>query len=218
MSLPLRFLISESTTLAGVVVTLSLASLYVNLAQAEIAIRLPEAERETVAISSLSSGENRYWLPVDCDEIINLSYLTQTSASTGFSPTGPGFGIKQASVWELDSNSRGTQTGVPVMYVPFAQWIELYPSPDSSYSVQLRYLRRFSDLTNLEATPSLATRFHPAVMMKAAELLAQRAGDFQRSAMLGNRFVSYMGSVPDALASRQRNRGGLGMRLIKQAD
>ncbi len=218
MSLPLRFLISESTTLAGVVVTPSVASLYVNLAQAEIAIRLPEAERETVAISSLSSGENRYWLPVDCDEILNLSYLTQTSVATGFSPTGPGFGIKQASVWELDSNSQGTQAGPPRMYVPFAQWIELYPSPDSSYSVQLRYLKRFSDLTNLEATSSLATRFHPAVMMKAAELLAQRAGDFQRTAVLANRFISYMGSVPDALASRQRNRGGMGMRLIRGRD
>lgn len=217
MSLPLRFLMSEATALAHVVVEPSVASLYINLAMQDIAIKLPQQERETVAVSSLSSGENRYFLPPDCDQILNLSFLTQTSASTGW-PNAPSWGIRQANVWELDSQSAGTFPGTPQFYVPYASWLELYPSPDSSYSVQLRYLRRFSDLTNLESAPSLATRFHPAVMMRAAELLAERSGDLQRAAYLGQRFLSFMGSTPDTLADRQRNRNGMGMRLIREHD
>ena len=39
----------------------------------------------------------------------------------------------------LRGDSRDTALGEPRRYAPFGTWLELYPSPDTSYTIQLRY-------------------------------------------------------------------------------
>jgi len=201
-----------------------------NQAIQDIAIRTPMAEKETIAISSTSSGEPKFYLPADCDEIVTLSYLT-AATGIGFDNSdalfwdqrGVAYGgnadsgnggwiIRQASPWEVDSVSEGTSTGVPDRYLWYGSWLELYPSPNSAYSVQLRYYKRISDLTNLDLSPSIATRFHYGVVLKTAELLAQ-PGDTARAAYFANRYVSYMESIPDIQKQRLRDRTGAGFRV-----
>jgi len=229
----LRQIMSESTRLAGIGAEMepSRVSQFANQAIQDIAVRTPMAEKETIAISSTSSGEPKFYLPADCDEVVTLSYLTAATgvsfdnadaqfwtdraavfdASGGDSGNG-GWVIRQASPWEVDSQSEGTATGVPDRYLWYGSWLELYPSPNSAYSLQLRYYKRISDLTNLDLAPSIATRFHYGVVLKTAELLAQ-GGDTARAAYFANRYISYLESMPDIQKQRLRDRTGAGFRV-----
>ena len=227
----LRQILSESTRLAGIDGSMeqSRVSQFANQAIQDIAVRTPMAEKETIAISSTSSGEPKFYLPADCDEVVTLSYLT-AATGVGFDNSDAlfwsergaawnqaasdngGWIIRQASPWEIDSVSEGTATGVPDRYLWYGSWLELYPSPNSAYSLQLRYYKRVSDLTNLDLTPSIATRFHYGVVLKTAELLAQ-GGDTARAAYFANRYVSFMESMPDIQKQRLRDRTGAGFRV-----
>ena len=232
----LRYLMSESTAMAGpdaAALEPSRVSLLVNQAIQEVALVTPLAEKETLAITSTVSGEPKMFLPADCDEIITLSYLTAAQGVTfdnadepwaevsiafaGSGQPNPGDHggqiIRQASPWEVDSSSEGTQTGVPDRYLPYASWLELYPSPNSAYSLQLRYYARISDLTGLDATPSIATHYHGAVRYKTAELLCERVGDTARAAYFANRYAAYMATMPDIQKRRLRDRTGAGFRV-----
>lgn len=229
----LRYLMSEATAMAGdaaASLEASRVSLLVNQAIQEVALTIPLAEKESVAITSMVSGEAKMYLPADCDEIVSLSYLTAaTGVGNGNSwwdaaPPGVtwpefmsggngGWVIRQASPQEVDSQSMGTQAGVPDRYLQYATWVEFYPSPNSAYSLQLRYYARVSDLTNLDGTPSIATHHHGAVRLKSAELLCERMGDLQRAAYFANRYVAYMDTMPDIQKRRLRDRTGAGFRV-----
>lgn len=204
---------SEATTITqtGPEVPPSTVSLYVNAAQRDIAARLPHVEFEALAVSSTTSGEDKLYLPSDCEHILNLSFDTEVSGVGGR-------GIRQAAAWELDAKSAGTQIGVPTMYLSYATWIELYPSPDSAYSLLLRYKQRLSEITNLANVPSIDTRYHRAVLYATVEGLHLRKGEYDKAAMARQLYLRELKDVPNLYALRQQNRSGMGMRYQKDED
>ncbi len=234
----LRYLMSESTAMAGegaYALEPSRVSLLVNQAIQEVALTTPLAEKESLAITSTVSGEAKMYLPADCDEIVSLSFLTAATGvsfdnadalwwsqrGTVWDVSGSGNGgwvIRQAAPWEVDSQSEGTATGVPDRYLQYATWLELYPSPNSAYSLQLRYYARISDLTGLDSMPSIATHYHGAVRLKTAELLCERVGDTARAAYFANRYIAYMMTMPDIQKRRLRDRTGGSFRLQMAED
>lgn len=212
MPFTLRELMSEATTIAGTgELPPSRVSWYVNLAMREIANRLPTAEFEALAVSSTSSGQPRMYLPTDCEHIITLSY------GTAASPVG-GWNIRQASPSQLDAQSDGTAAGAPEMYVSYASWIEFYPSPDSAYSLLMRYKRRISDITSLDAIPSFDTRYHPAVLYRATEGLLLRDRKFDEAQRLRALWRAELNEQPTLSALRQQDRTGMAMRIQKDED
>lgn len=209
----LRDICSEATTVAGYgpELTLSRASFYANLAQRDVANRLPAVEFERLATSSMSSGDDKMFLPADCERVINLSF------NTGASGTG-GRSIRQAAPWELDAQSRGTQTGTPDMYLSYATWLEFYPSPNSNYSLLLRYVARVSDITNLASVPSVDTRFHSAIFYKTVEYLAARRANAPLVSQFRALYERELTAQPSILAQRQHNRAGLSLRVQETED
>jgi len=189
----------------------SRVSFYVNLAQRDIANRIQQVEFERIAVSSTSSGDDKMFLPTDCEKVLSLSF------DTGGSPVG-GRGIRQTNVWEFDAKSDGTQTGVPDRYHSYATWLELYPSPNSQYSLLLRYVARLSDMTNLTAIPSIDTRYHQGVLFKAVEYLALRKGDPVMANVFRSRYEQELNDQPNALQQRQANRLGMSARLIMEEE
>lgn len=176
----------------------SMVSHYVNAAQRDIANRIQAVEFERLAVSSTSSGEPRMFLPSDCERVLNLSY------DTGAPPRN----LEQKNVWDFDNKSSGTQTGTPRFYVSYASWVEFYPSPNSSYSLIMRYVGRLSDVTNLDSIPSVDTRFHQAVLYKTVSYLAHRKGDEKTAARMDAWYEKEMALQPSAMAQRQMNRTG----------
>ena len=126
----------------------SIVSFLVNEAYAQVATVAPSAWQDKLAISSTTSGENRVYLPPDFKEPISLSYLTDISSTRTlrYSPdpaTFDALGFTPVSVSER--------------YTIFNNWMELWPSPNSAYSIQLRYRSYNTDLIDTTDIPSVST-------------------------------------------------------------
>lgn len=210
MSWTLRDLMSEATTTARLLpdeIHQSRVSFYVNLAQRDVANRVQQVEFERLAVSSTSSGDDKLFLPTDCERVLNLSFDTGNAAVGGR-------GLRQCNVWELDAKSDGTFTGVPDRYLSYATWLELYPSPNSQYSLLLRYIARLSDITNLDSIPSVDTRYHQGVLFKTVEYLALRKGDPVMANVFSQRYERELDTQPSALEQQQMNRLGMAAKFI----
>lgn len=209
----LETLMSEATTISGTSpeVAVSRVSQLVNQATRDLATRLPHVEFEVYASGSMVSGQDKLYLPDDVETLVALSF------DTGASGTG-GRVIRQASPWELDAKSDGTTAGVPMMYLSFASWVEFYPSPDSSYSIVLRYRKRLSEITSLTAIPSVDTRYHQAVLLKTVEYLHLRKGEYDKVAAARALYEQELRQVPNLYAQRQQDRAGMGLRYQSTED
>ena len=191
---------SEATALLGnrVDIALSRASLYANKAYEFVWNTAPSHDRsEGLAISSTTSGENKITLPPDFQEVVNVSNLSSQ----------PPYPLIQWNSNDIDSNH--TYQGVPRFFVRYNEWLELWPSPDSSYSIQLRYRTRASTLTALTQTASFATRYDMAWLYKTAEYLADGVRDPESAALMRSKFLSEMVTQPSDLGLRQRAREGM---------
>ena len=213
MAWALQDLMSEATTIAGTPPGLptSRVSEVVNRAIRDVSVRLPQVELEVLSLSNTSADEDKIYLPSDCEHVLGLSF------NTGVSGVG-GRGIRQAAEWEFDAKSSGTETGVPVMFLSYASWVELYPSPDSAYSILLRYKRRPSDITSLTARSSLDTRYDQAVLYKTVEYLHLRKGEYDNVLKARAMYEEELRQMPNLYAIRQQNRAGMGLRYQTKED
>lgn len=185
----------------------STVSFWVNAAYAEVAQAAPSAQMETIAVSSTTSGENRIELPTDCMELLNLSWLTDIGH--GSSRT-----LRRASINQVDQ-AGFLPIGKPQQYAQFNSWLELWPSPDSSYSLQMRYLAYVSDMTATTAIPSLATEWRPGILYLAEAMLHELVGNEIEGASARARYAGYVASLKDKEARRQ-SAGGMRVSLVQR--
>ena len=187
-------------------VPLSTASFWANEAQRVVWDAQPHDLKEGLAVSSTTSGENRIVLPTDFQELLNIS---TSSSSTG--------GRDVLTLLDPDLiDSASTNLDRPVNYMLYADWIELHPTPDSAYSLQMRYRMQLSTMTELTTHPSVATRFRQGVYLKTTELLAREVVDPVRSAYFENRYNLFMRQTPSDRALRNRERHALGVSLPRK--
>lgn len=211
MQLTLADVISRATTLAGGRrdIPTSEISFWANVAAVEIAGQVWHTPLEALAISSTTSGENRISLPSDFDGMIALSNLS-TQGVVGGRQLAPTTGD------QIDSRVTA-DLAEPELYALYSTWMELYPTPDSSYSLQLRYWSKQPTITASTGTPAFDERWHPGWLYKTAELLEARSGNPEGEALARNRYLSYMASQKDDRALRQAAKG-IGLRFQKKED
>jgi len=193
-------IISESTAALGnnLQISQSRASLYANKAHLFIWDTAPSHDKsEALAVSSTTSGGNRITLPTDFQEIITISNISNT----------PPYPLQQWQIDDIDSSY--TYQGRPTNFVRYNEWLELWPSPDSSYSIQIRYRNRPSVLTSLTASASFTTRYEMAWLYKTTEFLADSVRDYETASLMRSKFLSEMMTQPSDLALRQRTREGM---------
>src|SRR3990167_9506584 len=186
---------------------LSEASLYVNLAMFEVASRIQHQPLEALAYSSTTSGGNRIAVPADFDHVIALTIQAGSSSTATSSHATTLYPMKQADARWIDTQALAI--GIPESYVPYATWIEVYPSPDSAYTMQLRYRTKIATLVDSTSTPTLDERWHAAVLYKAVELLEASRNNVEGEALARNRYLSYMAGTPTDRALNQRDRTGM---------
>lgn len=174
-------------------IALSDASFWANEAQRVVWDAMPHDLQESIAVSSTTSGEDKITLPTDFEEILAISNLSIVG-----NPPLESMNIENADSWI-------TTLGVPAYYIQYADWLELRPSPSSSYSIQLRYRKALSDMTETTDRVSVGTRFGQAVMLKTTEMLADFVThDDEAAAKARNKYVSYMAMTPSDRAKRHR--------------
>ena len=200
-------IVSRATAALGnrLDISLSDGSFWCNVGQENVWDAMPHDLQEKLAVSSTTSGENRITLPSDFKEMLNIR-LSSSSGSQDI--------LQLINPDDIDSDSNATRLGIPVQYMPYADFLELRPSPDSTYSVQMRYRAQLGTLVSESDRLSVATRFGEAVFLKTTQLLADNVvRDFNSGAAFGDRFVRFMlQTVPDR-ALRQRERHDMGVSL-----
>jgi hypothetical protein len=198
-AMTLGTLLSEATAALGnrTEIPLSVMSLHANLAQLEVASMLPQLELMSTTTLVLGAGSQSTNLPADFAEVVNLSRPNSYDA----------MGYRNLSLVPsrvIDNASEGTTAGTTDRFAVIAGSILFFPPPASTDTFLLRYIKTPSDMTALTALPSLATRYHPAILYKLIENVADRAVDNARAAYYRDKFLSVMGTIPtpDAVESR----------------
>jgi len=215
MILNLAQVCSRATEIAGGRMdwTLSDASFYANLAAQEISQFAGHLPKEAIAVSSTTSGENRYAIPSDFDYPTALTLYQGSSATTGSRATIAIPLRGQDASW---ADSRDLpDNGIPEHYVFYATFFELYPSPNSAYSMQLRYVARMPALVASTDTLVLDDRWHPAWLYKTVELLEASRNNVEGEAMARNRYLSYVNKIPSDRQLKQRDRGAMVLRYTR---
>jgi len=180
----------------------STASLLANQALQEVWAALPHDLQEKIAVSSTTSGEDKITLPSDFGEVISLSDQSSTPPRL----------LSATNTDEIDSDS--TMLSRPTTYALYSSWIELYPSPDSAYSIQLRYRARPSVLTETTDASSLDTVYDYAWAMRTASLYADYLNDGEQGMFWNNKYIEYMTKTRSDLAKRQSSREGMHVRYL----
>lgn len=181
-------------------IELSDASRLANDSYFEVVYAVSDAEFEKIAVSSTTTGENKIELPTDFHEPISASLIwsnsTAASAHSSYST------LKLVGIEAMDGRNP-QPSGVPAEIAFFNSWIELYPSPNSAYSFQLRYRAHPSDMTELTSVPSLSTPWRKAVELKTREKLADFVADEELSRKYAGQYQAFVATLKTAQARRQ---------------
>jgi hypothetical protein len=182
----------------------SIVSFLVNEAMHQVLETAPSLAQEKLVISSTTSGENRVWLPDDYNEPISLSYLSNVGSSRT---------LRLSNHRRFDAKGF-TPVGVPREYALYNEWIELYPSPNSAYSLQFRYKSYVTDMQDPGDAPSVSTTWRYAVLLKSKELCADYVADPALAAVYGDQFIRHVSTLDTDQAKRQNDKSGMGVRVI----
>lgn len=200
MILTLAQMISRATTLAGGRLDwdASDASFYVNEALGYVARNFGIVHRslESSYATTIASGVTRMRLPSDYNMGLALS-IGSTVAGSGSTQWRP---LGKRDIGLLDTMAaRFDATKQPEAYAEYGDtFYDIAPSPNSSYSLVLRYQRNPSELTLSTATSELNVQWHWPAVLKASELLAMSRGDYELEQISRNRYIDYMSTVlPD---------------------
>jgi hypothetical protein len=87
------------------------------------------------------------------------------------------------------SNDR---TGTPEAYYVEGSTVYLYPTPDTSYTVQIRVLNTEPDLGGASSTPSIPVVFHTAIIDCALLFAYQSLADDRRVALQEQRVATHV--------------------------
>jgi len=175
-------------------------SFAVNMAWEEISSIQECALMEKIAVSSATSGQNRIELPEDFSGIINISITT--------SDHGSGKTLTRVSASRVDE-SGFDPIGRPQRYVLYNNWLELHPSPDSGYSLQLRYTSFATDLVELTQVPSCTTAWRKAILYLAEAEIRALTNDLVGEAAARQRVFNYVNQLKADEARRQRDESGM---------
>jgi hypothetical protein len=198
---------------------LSEASAYVNIAVSGYvgqAAGIQHSTKEALAVSSTTSGGNRIAFPADYDYALGLtvgipnSWSTATSRITTWEPM-----RKFDGNW-ADTFSGNLDGGEPEAYAEYATWLELVPSPDSRYSLNLRYMTKAPTLVASTDTPVLDEQWHWAVVLKTAELLAGSRDDSERELMNRNRYIEYVNILRTDQAKKLLDKRGARVAYVRK--
>jgi len=183
--------------------SISDASRFVNEAYFEVFYASDPQEAESVAVSSTTTGENKIELPTDFLEPITATLIFR-SGSTADSNHSSYNTLRLVSVEQMDGRNP-QPSGTPRDIAFFNSWAELFPSPNSAFSFQLRYRAHPTDLTELTDTPSVSTPWRRAIVLKTEEYLFQDLDDPQGVQSAQLRYLDYISRIQTDQASRQKS-------------
>jgi hypothetical protein len=183
-------------------IALSDASRLANDAYFEVVYAIDPEEFEKIVVSSTTSGENKLELPTDFHAPISASLVWRTSWSTSSSVNSSHQTLSLAGIEAMDGRNP-FPSGTPKEIAFYNSWIELFPSPNSAYSLQMRYHAHPEDLVSLASVPSVSTPWRKAIELKAREHYANFVRDDAAETKAATDFLRYVATLKSPQAIRQ---------------
>lgn len=180
----------------------SLVSRFVNESYMEVAVETQPEMLEKIAVSSTTTGENRISLPSDFYEPITAT-LIWNSWSTSSSAHSSYYTLKRIGLADMDAKNP-QPSGVPIEVAFFNDWLELYPSPNSAYSLQIRYRSQVTDMTALGDVPSVGTPWRRAIVIKTKKRIFDYVQDAAGSMSAETEYQQYVSKLRSDEARRQQ--------------
>lgn len=194
--------------------TLSEATQYLNMAYSEMVSVVGHTPLEALAVSSTTSGEQRYQIPANFGSLIAVTLYQGSTATTSNETTVVALRQRDAR-WVDAQVVTNPPSGVPTDYLQYATWLEVWPSPNSAYSMLLRYNAKPTTLINSTDTPALDERWQAGLIYKTTELLEASRANVEGEALARNRYLSFMQTQPTDAALKQKDKRGMGMAYIR---
>lgn len=187
-------------------------SFWANLAYADVCGHARFRGLESVAVLNTTEAQPSYTLPCDFDyeQVVTVAW---SNSST----TNPSAGTTQRVLMkrnplQLEQNQNlqnsGQTGGKPYYYTVYGDAIELAPTPDSAYSMEMKYWAKPSTISLEAAYPLIDDRWHPAILFKTAEYLENSRGDIAGARAAATRYFEYVNSIPNDDALRAQARYG----------
>jgi len=144
---------------------------YINDAISELSAKAQYYGEEAEATTTLTGGTGTY-------SFSSLSLVDPTKIRS-VRLTSP---LQELSLIDLRDIDRSTTvTGVPYCYALNGQGLTVYPTPDSSYTLKVRYWRLLPALSQDTDTPALPPRYHRALTFYAIARCFEREDDVQQA-------------------------------------
>ena len=183
----------------------------VNEAYLEVASECEPEGLERIAVSSTTTGENKITLPSDFGEPISATLIWSTS--TASSAHSSYYTLRRVAISDMDARNP-QPSGVPIEIAFFNDWMELHPSPNSAYSLQLRYRSQVTDMSATTDVPSVGTPWRRAVLIKAVQRVHEFVGDYAAAQASNIAYLQYVSKLRSDAARRQSMESEMGVKPL----
>lgn len=156
-------------------------TLWLNNAETELASAFQFFSTEKRATASMSVGQTEYSLPTDCIAIYDLRDNTEKRK------------IRRAHYRKFD-NIDVSVTGDPSHYIRYGNYLVLYPTPDATNTMQLRYCKTLTAMSTSTSTPTLPAPWHECILLGAEYRGWRAVGEYKRAALAKNEYLSMVRS------------------------
>lgn len=138
---------------------------HINSAYVEIADNFRFHKTRKLCTFTTVASTRRYGLPTDCDVVLKVRDNTNSVR------------IEKSDSRRFAELTDTTTEGFPTQYARFRDWIELQPTPDGAYEIQLYYRVATTLLSADTDEPALPASWHEGILRLARWYYYTEEGD-----------------------------------------
>lgn len=175
----LRRQIGNPTTAAIPDATLDI---YLNGAYRDIAEKYKFHKARRLCRFDTVSGSDKYDLPTDTGTILKVRNVTDEER------------LRMYDRNEIFENVE--EDGKPLYWAHIRDWIQLFPTPDGVYTIEMWYKAGVFDLSDANPTPIMPASWHEAIPLLARHKYYDDAGDMGKAINALNIYKNWVQDKP----------------------
>ena len=169
---------------------------YINSGYVDLCGRYPYHQTRKRCEFNTTSGEEKYQLPLDCSAVLRLKNMTL------------GYKLWKAGdrlVADRLSEHANELLSMPRRYVRYRNYVELVPTPDGVYTIEVFYLAVPVLLDAAIDTPILPISWHDGIWMRAKWYYYMDRGDIAQQTNALNQYKVWLLDKPSEIDEESRD-------------
>lgn len=158
--------------------------LFINAAYTDIVEKNKFHKARKLCRFDTTADTDKYTLPNDVSAIIHVRDRTNEQR------------LKKKDAQQTFEVFGSSTTGLPRYYNHLRDWIQLFPVPNSVYSIEVYYRASLASLSDANPTPSIPTPWHEGIPLLARHKYYDDAGDVSKSLYALNIYKDWVKDKP----------------------